>query len=338
MNGLSKALLGLAAVGVGAWLTGRRRASDFHFRDKVVLITGGSRGLGLVLARLLTEEGARVAICARNQEELDRAAGDLAEHGGNPLAVRCDVTNGQDVQDLVRAVEVHFGPIDVLINNAGILVVGPMETMTREDYEQALGVHFWGPYNAVEAVLPSMRERGEGRIVNISSIGGKVSVPHLLPYSASKFALVGYSQGLRGELAKDGITVTTVCPGLMRTGSPRNVLCKGQPEREYAWFSISDSLPLLTMSAEEAAREILAACRRGDAEAVLSLPANLGALLAALFPELTTDLLSLVNRLLPGPGEEPQVKWGRDSTSSVSPSVLTTLTEQAAERNNELVT
>src|SRR5205814_7891596 len=140
------------------------------------------------------------------------AAADLAEHGGNPLALRCDVTNPQDVGDLVRAVEVHFGPVDVLVNNASIIAVGPVQTMTRADFEQAMNVTFWGAYNAVEAVLPSMRQRREGRIVNISSIGGKVGVPHLTPYCASKFALVGYSQALRAELADEGITVTTICP------------------------------------------------------------------------------------------------------------------------------
>src|SRR5204863_2590958 len=122
-------------------------------------------------------------------------------------------------------------------------------------------------------VMPDMRARREGRIVNISSIGGKVSVPHLLPYSASKFALVGLSEGLRAELAKDGIVVTTVCPGLMRTGSPRNAQFKGQHRAEYAWFTLSDSMPFFSQSAERAARQILSACRHGEAEVVLSLPA-----------------------------------------------------------------
>src|SRR6185503_4123757 len=122
------------------------------------------------------------------------------------------------------------------------------------------------------AVLPEMRARREGRIVNITSIGGKISVPHLLPYSASKFALVGLSEGLRAELAKDGIVVTTICPGLMRTGSPRNATFKGQHRAEYAWFSIGDSLPVTAMSADRAARQILTACKRGEAEVVLSVP------------------------------------------------------------------
>src|SRR5262249_17300153 len=163
----------------------------------------------------------------------------------------CDVTNQDQVQAAVDAVLARWGRIDVLINNAGTISVGPAETMTAEDYEVAMRTHFWGPLYMTLAVLPGMRQRREGRIVNISSIGGKVSVPDLVPYNASKFALVGLSEGLQAELAKDGIVVTTVCPGLMRTGSPRNALFKGQHRAEYVWFSISDSLPILSMSAEK---------------------------------------------------------------------------------------
>jgi short-subunit dehydrogenase len=152
------------------------------------------------------------------------------------------------------------------------------------------------------AVLPSMRQKKTGRIVNISSIGGKVSVPHLVPYSASKFALVGLSKGLRAELMKDGIKVTTVCPGLMRTGSPRNADFKGKHRFEYAWFSISDALPLLTVSAENAARQVVQACKRGQAELVISVPAKIAVLFDSLFPETMSQMLALTNRLLPDAG------------------------------------
>ena len=231
----------------------------------------------------------------------------------------------------------HFGAIDVLVNNAGVIQVGPMEVMTLEDYEQAMKTHFWGPLYTTLAVLPEMREREDGRIVNITSIGGKISVPHLLPYSASKFALVGFSEGLRAELKKDGIVVTTVCPGLMRTGSPRNATFKGQHRAEYAWFSISDSLPVSSMSAERAARQIVEACKRGDAEVVLSIQAKMAVLFHGLFPGLTADLLGFVNRLLPAPGGiGTRRAKGKESESDLSPSWLTTLSEQAAARNNEI--
>jgi NAD(P)-dependent dehydrogenase (short-subunit alcohol dehydrogenase family) len=313
----------------------RWRAYDFH--DKVVLITGGSRGLGLVMARELLDEGARVAICARDELELERARQDLA-HPDRVLTVPCDVTDRAQVQDMVRMVREGFGRIDVLINNAGVIQVAPAALMTLEDYEEAMKVHFWGPLYTTMAVLPDMRRRGGGRIVNVASIGGKLSVPHLLPYSASKFALVGFSEGLRAELAKEHIIVTTVCPGLMRTGSPPNATFKGQHQAEYAWFSISDALPVITMSARRAARQIISACQRGDAEVVLSLPAKAASAVHGLFPGWTADLLSWVNRLLlPAPGGIGATRVrGRDSFSTLSPSWLTTLSDKAAHRNNEL--
>jgi NAD(P)-dependent dehydrogenase (short-subunit alcohol dehydrogenase family) len=247
------------------------------------------------------------------------------------------LTQPPDIQSLFERIHREVGSVDVLINNAGIIQVGPAETMTLADYHQAMAVHFWAPLLCIEHVLPDMRRRGEGRIVNISSIGGQIGVPHLVPYSASKFALNGLSQGLRAELVKDGIYVTTVCPGLMRTGSPRQALIKGQHRAEYAWFSIGDSLPLLSMSADRAARKIISACRYGRAKVTLSLPAKLAACANTLAPELTADLSAVVDRMLPAPGGigRAAVK-GYHSTSEWSPSLLTTLSDRAAERNNEL--
>jgi NAD(P)-dependent dehydrogenase (short-subunit alcohol dehydrogenase family) len=330
----------VAAAGLGALLAARamtRKWREFDFTDKTVLITGGSRGLGLVMAREFASRGARVAICARDTEELERARADLQRRGASVLAVPCDVTERAQVGELVNIVREHFGGIDVLVNNAGVIQVGPVEVMTVEDYEEVMKAHFWGPLYAILAVLPEMRGRRSGRIVNISSIGGKISVPHLVPYSASKFALVGLSEGLRAELQKDGVIVTTVCPGLMRTGSPRNATFKGQHRAEYAWFSISDSLPVTSMNAERAASQIVEACRRGDAEIVLSIQAQLAVKFHGLFPGLTADLLGVVNRLLPGPGGIGKRRAkGKESESAIAPSLLTALSDAAARNNNEI--
>jgi NAD(P)-dependent dehydrogenase (short-subunit alcohol dehydrogenase family) len=338
MTRTDKAMLVLAAGGLGLWLFARRRPRlEYAFANKVVFITGGSRGLGLVLARALTREGARIGFCARDERELRIAADDLATLGAAPLAVRADVTDPAQIRAAIQRVEAERGPIDVLINNAGTIMVGPLSTMTRSDFESALAVNFWGAYNAVEAVLPSMRARGEGRIINISSIGGKLAVPHLAPYCVGKFALVSYSQSLRAELAADGIVVTTICPGLMRTGSPRNALFKGNHDAEYTWFKISASLPLLTVSAEQAAHEILDACRRGDAEHILSIPAKVGALANNLLPELTSTLLALTNRLLPGDDNaDGQAKLGKECKVAPVLAPLTAPTDEAAIRNNEI--
>ena len=333
-------IIKIAAVAGGALLlkSALSQFFEYNLKNKTVLITGGSRGLGLVMAREFAREGARLALCARHEEELERARADLETSGAEVMVVPCDVRNTNEVNNMVAAVNDQFGHIDVLVNNAGVIQVGPIEVMTHEDFELAMQAHFWGPLNTILAVLPSMRQRKEGRIVNISSIGGKVSVPHLVPYSASKFALVGLSKGLRAELMKDGIVVTTVCPGLMRTGSPRNADFKGQHRFEYAWFSISDALPLLTVSAENAARQIVRACKRGQAELVISVPAKVAVKFDALFPAVMSQLLAVANQILPEPGGvgTQRVK-GRDSTSSWSPSWLTTLNEEAAVRNNEVL-
>ena len=311
---------------------------EYDLKNKTVLITGGSRGLGLVMAREFAREGARLALCARDEEELQRARSDIEDYGAEVMTVPCDITNKQSVDNMVAAVNSRFGGVDVLVNNAGVIQVGPIEVMTTEDFEIAMKAHFWGPLYTTMAVLPSMRQRKSGRIVNISSIGGKVSVPHLVPYSASKFALVGLSKGMRAELMKDGIKVTTVCPGLMRTGSPRNADFKGQHQLEYAWFSISDALPLLTVSAENAARQVVGACKRGQAELVISIPAKVAVLFDSLLPELSSQMLALVNQFLPAAGGVgTQRMKGRESTSAWSPSWLTTLNEEAAIRNNEVV-
>lgn len=332
-------LWGLA--GLGAAMAGRATMAwwrQYDFRGKTALVTGGSRGLGLVMARELAREGARVAICARDPEELARAEEDLARRGATARSVACDLADPLQIQSMVGEVVDSLGRIDVLINNAGVIQVGPLEVMTLADFEQAMNIHFWGPLRTILEVLPQMRRRGEGRIVNISSIGGKISVPHLLPYCASKFALTGLSEGLRAELAKDGIAVTTVCPGLMRTGSPRNATFKGQNEKEYAWFAISDSLPGLSVSAESAARQILAACKRGDAELVVSLPARAAVLFHGVFPGLTADLAGIVNRMLPGTdGHGMQGVPGRESESPLTRSWLTTLSGKAAQANNEVM-
>lgn len=310
----------------------------FNFRDKVVIVTGGSRGLGLVLTRRLALLGAKVAILARDEEGLARAREDLRSRRFDVLAVRCDVRDRAQVQAAIRTVTQELGPIDVLINNAGVLQVGPMETMIQEDYEDAMRTHFWGPLHATLAVLPEMRKRGRGRIVNISSLGGKIAAPHMLPYVASKFALVGLSEGMRTELLQEGITVTTVCPGLMRTGSPYNVFFKGRHRAEANWFILADSLPVLSMSVESAASMILFATRLGRAEVTPGIVANIASRIHGMFPGMTQDALGLVNRMLPeADGIGTRRALGRDSLTRLTSSILTFLTQRAAQKHNQLL-
>ena len=335
-NTFQNVLIGVGiATGIAAVRLWQRETYDLA--GKTVFITGGSRGLGLVLAREFARRGARVAISARDSEALERAVADLRHYGDHVLAVETDITMREEADDAIDRIGRKFGPVDVLVNNAGTICVGPLETMTIDDFRTSLNTHFWGAYFSTMAVLPEMKKRRQGRIVNISSIGGKISVPHLLPYCVGKFALTGFSEGLRADLLKDKIFVTTVCPGLMRTGSPRNATFKGNNEAEYAWFSVSDSLPLVSMSAERAARQIVQACVRGQAEIVLSLPAKAAVIINGLFPGKTSDILATANVFLPSAdGSDKSAKTGQQSSSDISPSWITQLNERAAENNNQV--
>jgi NAD(P)-dependent dehydrogenase (short-subunit alcohol dehydrogenase family) len=330
----------LAGAALAAGFAARdmlRRSRRFSFADRTVLVVGGSRGMGLVLARQLVDAGARVAILARTAADLEAAERELRTRGGEVMALPCDVSRPADVRAAVQRVLKRFGAVDVLFNFAGIIQVGPLEAMTREDFSRAMDVHFWGTLNTALEVLPGMRRRGWGRIVNVASLGGKRAVPHMLPYTASKFALVGLSNGLRTELVKDGILVTTIIPSLVRTGSARNALFKGQHRKEYAWFSIADALPGVAMSAERAAAQILRACRDGEREVLLHNPVNLAVAVQSLLPGATQALLGVVARFLPRMGGiGRRSAYGYQSASRLSPSLLTRLGETAARRNNEM--
>jgi NAD(P)-dependent dehydrogenase (short-subunit alcohol dehydrogenase family) len=330
-----KVLVAGTAAAAAVYAVRRQRRIDFI--NKTVVISGASRGLGLELARGFAREGARIVLLARNRDQLADAVNELERSGARVSALACDVTNQDQVRSDVASIIGEFGAIDVLVNNAGIIQVGPFEHMKVEDYAGAMNVHFWGPLYVMQEVIPHMKRQGGGRIVNIASIGGKVAVPHLLPYVASKFALVGLSEGMRTELGKDGIYVTTVCPGLMRTGSHLNAFFKGAHEKEFALFSIANASPLLSTSSARAARQIIEACRYGKAQLVITLQARLARLVNDLFPTVVAEALSLVGRALPGPrdGRGDLLKRGWQSRSMIAPSVLTRPADNAAPRNNE---
>ena len=307
-----------------AWIIARFiRTARYPLHDKVVLITGGSRGLGLVLARHVCARGGKVALIARDPDELARAKADLVPRGGKVLTIECDLLDAGQIQSAVRQIIDRFGKIDILINNAGIIEVGPIEHMTPEDFERAMRVHFWAPFELISQIVPEMRIWGGGRIVNISSIGGKVAVPHLAPYSASKFALTGFSDALRAELARDNIHVTTVAPGMMRTGSHVNAKFKGRHDVE-------------SMNADRAARKILAACRRGQPSLTLTFAARLQVLANALFPNLTGYAMRLMNRFLPeSAGTEGNQSRAGSEVRRLIPDWLTRSADKATARNNE---
>jgi short-subunit dehydrogenase len=333
-------LAGGAALGA-LYLHNQRQRAGFDWFEKVVVITGGSRGLGLCLAREVASRGAKVALLARDMDELMKAQTDLIERGvSGVMCWECDVRDRESVQAAIEAVHHEYGRVDVLINGAGVINVGPLKHMSLDDFGDAMQTHFWGPLHTIHAVTPLMRMQGGGRIVNIASVGGKISVPHLAAYSASKAALVGLSNALRTELAAQNIWVTTAMPGPMRTGGHVNAQYKGKNHEEFTWFALVSSLPVLSMDARVAARQIVDAVQRGDATVVVPPALRASLVLNELLPEVMAKGLRWFHALLPQQNlnqpEGDAGKTGWESQSAWAPSVLTRMQDKAVEANNEL--
>ncbi len=280
-------------------------------RGQVAVITGGSRGLGLALAERFGRAGCRLVLAARDPEELDRAQQRLLLRGavasaGDVLTVALDLTSPDAAEELLRRALERFGTVDLLINNAGIIEVGPVEDLTLATYERAMATNFYAALHTIRAALPTLlrrdRTQGDAAIVNIASIGGKFAMPHLLPYVASKFALVGFSEGLHAELRHKGVRVTTVCPGLMRTGSHIQARFAGDSQAEFRWFALSATTPGLAAGADHAANRIFNAVLRGRAEITITPQAWLAARMVGLAPGVTQYMASLANEyVLPAP-------------------------------------
>jgi short-subunit dehydrogenase len=284
-----------------------RRKGQAQLRGKVVVITGGSRGLGLALAEEFGRLGAKLVLAARDAEELNRATDSLARRiriaADAILTVTADLREPEQAIALIERATERFGQVDILVNNAGIIAVGPVENQTSESFQEVMAANFFSSVHCSLAAVPQMLARRGGSIVNIASVGGKIAIPHLLPYTASKFAEVGFSQGLHAELRSKGIHVLTVCPGLMRTGSHLNALFCGDAAREFRWFSLLASLPGISVSARHAAKRIVRAVSRRESEIAISPQAAWVARLAPTMPGLTARAMGAANNILPSPNQ-----------------------------------
>jgi NAD(P)-dependent dehydrogenase (short-subunit alcohol dehydrogenase family) len=327
---LTTLALGAAAFGLAVASRYRRR---YTFENKVVVVTGGSRGLGLVLARELAARGAALGLMARDALELARARRTIDSDSLVQL-LPSDVTDPAQVEQAFSTMIRRFGRIDVVINNAGQILSAPFGDTTDEDFKAMLDVHFWGTLNVTRAALPHLARHGDGRIINICSIGGRVPVPHLSAYCASKFAQAGLSGVMAEELRATGIRVTTVLPGLMRTGSHLQAWFKGEQPAEFAVFSLAGGSPGTSMSAERAARLILSAGAHGKADVVIPFTYRQLSKLTALAPNATIATLAAVNTMLPG----PRSRFAAQGKHMALPKLVrgvTALNERAAERNNQ---
>ncbi|MEU3372576.1 SDR family oxidoreductase [Streptomyces sp. NPDC006660] len=308
-----------------------------RFEGRTALVTGSSRGLGLLIARELASRGCRVMLCARGAEGLGLAERKLRAVGAEVASSACDITDEDAPQQLLDAVHERFGPLDILVNSAGIIQVGPMETFEEADFREAMETMLFSPLRLTLAALPDLRASAQGTLVTISSVGGRIPAPHLLPYVTAKFAAAGFSQGLRAELTGSGVSVTTVFPGLMRTGSHTAARFHGRPGAEYGWFGAAATMPLLSMDAGSAARAVVRAAERGRPELVLTPAAKIGVRLQGLAPASMARLLSLSDRALPGPGERPRrdVRGAEAAAQSRLPRWVTTLGDRAGRRLGE---
>jgi short-subunit dehydrogenase len=226
---------------------------------KVILITGGSEGIGKATALLLNEQGAKVAIAARSKDKLDELVTEL----NDGFAVQVDMTDQDSITAMIDAVKEHYGQIDVLINNAGQALRAPMTEIKVEDFKKIMELNVYGPLRSMQAVVPIMKEQGGGSIVNISSNVSKMDIPMIGAYAATKYALNGMTLTARNELASEGIVVSLMHPGLTATNFGKNSIVN--TEKAFR--------PSGTMQAdppEAVAQKILEAVMNGPAEQYMS--------------------------------------------------------------------
>lgn len=305
----------------------------------VALVAGASRGLGLLVATELARRGHDLALCSRDLDSLQAARAQvLAEvPDARVFVAACDVSDEQVVNAFVERATAELGPVDVAVHVAGIIQVGPWAATRHDHFRQAIDVMLWGPVNLSLAVLPGMVERGHGHFAAVSSVGGIVSPPRLLPYSTAKFGAAGLVEGLAAELAGTGVTATAIYPGLMRTGSHTAAAFYGDPVRQYAWFAPAASLPVVSIDAERAARRIVDGVLSGRPVVHIGMLSAVARRVHGIAPGLTVWAMGLASRYLPR-GTDPEVVTGSEARRRLSSPLvdrLTTLGDRAARRTNE---
>jgi NAD(P)-dependent dehydrogenase (short-subunit alcohol dehydrogenase family) len=305
--------LGLA-LGAGLLLSAAaRRARRIDLRGRVVMITGGARGLGLAIAREFLKRGCKLAICGRGGDVVDRAVEELRSQGADVFGAACDASDPEQARDFVARVVERFGSIDVLVNNAGQCFAGPAVQLEAETVEQALRGIFWVQFHPTMAVLPHMRSRRFGRIVNITSISGKLPTSHQAAYSTGKYAATGWSETLSVELAREGIHVSTLTPPPLRNGAPMGVHFNGRAEEEFLWFTRILTSRLATTTADRTARVVVDAAEHGDRERAISALSWFGTRVQGLSPNLMGWFMTQLERWQPdhgAPGEKSKMRPG----------------------------
>lgn len=255
--------------------------------NQVAVITGASEGIGAAIARRFAGEGARVVLAARSEEKLEALAEELGSE--RALAVPTDVTDAEQVKRLMARTREHFGGLDILVNNAGVGLYASVAEMAWADFEQMWKVNFFGVVRCIREALPDLRER-RGMVVNISSVAGKLAIPYLTGYCASKFALNAFSTGLRMELAQAGVRVVVVCPGTVRTPFHQSAFRSNRLPEVFAQRSRGG------ISAERVAAATLRAVVRGRREVVVPWRLRLAVGFRNLLPAFADGILQRMLR------------------------------------------
>jgi len=308
-----------------------RKRRRIELRGRVVVITGASSGLGRLIARHAASVGAKLVLAARSVGELTEAAAELRAAGAEDVLVApTDVTKPEEVERLIAQTIAKYGQIDVLINNAGTVLVGPLDAMAAGDFDRVLAVNFWGGVHATLAALPHMRAAGFGRIANVVSVGGRAVVPHMAPYTASKYAFTGFTKAIRPELARHNILVTGVYPGPIRTGAHAHAWFKGDTAAEYAWFAAAETIPGLSTSADACAQAVLEGVCNGDPEVNVGPSTHLSIVMEGLFPDWAAELNTLVDQGMPAPKNLDAPAVQGQSLAGKVPSLLNKLIPEGA--------
>ncbi|WNQ12760.1 SDR family NAD(P)-dependent oxidoreductase [Paenibacillus aurantius] len=244
------------------------------FTNKIIWITGASSGIGALMARRLSELGAELILTARSEDKLREIAASLP---GPSVAIPMDVASEEQVNRTAEQILARYGRIDILINNAGYGVFERVEDASLDTIEDMMNVNYFGTVRCIKAVLPSMRQAGSGHIVNIASMAGKIGSAKSSGYSASKHAVLGFTNCLRQELAGTGIGLTAVNPGPIDTPFFDRADPSGTYVNNVRWFMLKP---------EKVAEAVIAGIEREKAEVNLPFTANAGVKLYQLFPRL----------------------------------------------------
>lgn len=233
--------------------------------NRGAVVTGGGRGIGAATARKLAGAGARVVVSARSVDQIEAVKDELRQAGHEAWAISCDVTRVEEVESLAAQARELVGPVQILINNAGVASSAPLKHISLEEWNRLLAVNATGPFLCTRAFMPGMLETGWGRVINVASIAGKIGAPYIAAYSASKHAVVGFTRAVATEVAAKGVTVNAICPGYVDTPmteqSVANIIAKtGLSESEAREHLFSASPQGRLIDSEEVAFLVASLC------------------------------------------------------------------------------